>query len=154
MKDKAEVKLNPLMIFVISLTLCFFIGELISKEIYMPLLINLFGVFTLFMFIFIFIISIRMFFIHKEKLPPSTPTIKIIKTGIYSYSRNPIYVSFIGFQISMFLIFENVLYLVSSIMLFFWIHYFVIIPEEKYLEKKFGEEYKRYKINVSRWLFF
>ena len=82
------------------------------------------------------------------------PTIKIIKTGIYSYSRNPIYVSFIGFQISMFLIFENVLYLVSSIMLFFWIHYFVIIPEEKYLEKKFGEEYKRYKINVSRWLFF
>ena len=141
MKDKAEVKLNPLMIFVISLTLCFFIGELISKEIYMPLLINLFGVFTLFMFIFIFIISIRMFFIHKEKLPPSTPTIKIIKTGIYSYSRNPIYVSFIGFQISMFLIFENVLYL-------------VIIPEEKYLEKKFGEEYKRYKINVSRWLFF
>ena len=142
------------MIFVISLTLCFFIGEVISREIYMPLLINLVGVFTLFMFIFIFIISIRMFFIHKEKLPPSTPTIKIIKTGIYSYSRNPIYVSFIGFQISMFLIFENVLYLVSSIMLFFWIHYFVIIPEEKYLEKKFGEEYKRYKINVSRWLFF
>ena len=108
MKDKAEVKLNPLMIFVISLTLCFFIGEVISREIYMPLLINLVGVFTLFMFIFIFIISIRMFFIHKEKLPPSTPTIKIIKTGIYSYSRNPIYVSFIGFQISMFLIFENV----------------------------------------------
>ena len=95
-----------------------------------------------------------MFFIHNEKLAPSTPSDKIIKTGIYAYTRNPIYVAFIGFQISMFLVFGNIFYVLSSIFLSIWIHFFVIIPEENYLIKKFGNEYERYKKNVGRWIFF
>jgi protein-S-isoprenylcysteine O-methyltransferase Ste14 len=32
------------------------------------------------------------------------------------------------------------------------LQYVVIIPEEKYLESSFGEEYIRYKLRVRRWL--
>ena len=95
-----------------------------------------------------------MFFLYKEQLAPSTYTLRIIKTGVYSYTRNPIYLSFVGFQLSIFLMFGNIFYLLSSAFLLLWINFFVIIPEETYFSEKFGEEYKRYQKNVSRCIFF
>ena len=71
-----------------------------------------------------------------------------------SVTRNPIYISFVGFQISMFLLFGNLMYLLSSILLFLWIHFFVVLREESYLSNKFGQEYEKYRRNVPRWILF
>lgn len=38
---------------------------------------------------------------------------------------------------------------VTMILLLYWA---VIVKEEEYLERKFGEEYLRYKKSVRRWL--
>ena len=40
--------------------------------------------------------------------------------------------------------FENIMYFISSIGLFFWLNNFVIYEEEKYLKDKFGNEFERY----------
>ena len=152
MEDQPNININPLKFFVFSLSISFIIGELLNLKISIPYIINLIGLFFLFIFIIIFFVSARMFFLHNEKLLPSTSSYKIIKTGIYSYTRNPIYLSFVGFQLGMFLLFENVIYFFSSIILFYWIHFFVVTEEESYLTRKFGEKYSRYKANVSRWL--
>ena len=64
------------------------------------------------------------------------------------------YFSFILFHISMFLVFENVMYFLSALFLFIWLNYYVINIEEDYLIEKFPEEYKRYKEAVKRWFFF
>ena len=77
--------------------------------------------------------------------------LQIIKTGIYSYTRNPIYLAFVLFQIGMFLVFVNIYYLFSSLVLIVWLNFHVIKAEERYLEKKFNDEYLRYKNNVPRW---
>ena len=66
----------------------------------------------------------------------------------------PIYISFVLFHFSMFLVFENVMYFLTSIGLAFWIHTYVIKPEEDYLLEIFSDEYKRYMEAVSRWVFF
>ena len=78
----------------------------------------------------------------------------MIKTGIYAYTRNPIYLSFVLFLLSMFLVFENVMYFLSSIGLAIWLHHWVIKNEEEYLFSKFSDDFERYKISVNRWLFF
>ena len=36
--------------------------------------------------------------------------------------------------------------------LFILFHYFAILPEEKYLENKFGPEYTQYVSSVRRWI--
>ena len=154
MHDGPKVKANPLRIFVILLVISFVLGEIINAYLRLPTLINVIGLFSLIIFFLLFFISARMFFLYKEQLAPSTYTFRIIKTGVYSYTRNPIYLAFVGFQLSMFLMFGNIFYLLSSAFLLLWINFFVIIPEEMYLSEKFGEEYKRYQKNVSRWIFF
>ena len=54
----------------------------------------------------------------------------------------------------MFLVFENVMYFLSSIGLAIWLHNYVIKSEEDFLLKKFSDEYERYKGTVNRWIFF
>ena len=52
------------------------------------------------------------------------------------------------------LVFENIMYFLCSIGLFFWLNNFVIYEEEKYLKDKFGDEFERYCNSVKRWIFF
>ena len=85
---------------------------------------------------------------------PTSSTNRIIKTGIFAYTRNPIYLAFVLFLLSMFLVFENVMYFLSAIGLAIWLHHWVIKAEEKYLQQHFNEEYDRYMNSVKRWLFF
>ena len=101
-----------------------------------------------------FFSAYNLFSSYKENPIPATDTKRLIKTGIFAYTRNPIYIAFVLFHFSMFLVFENVMYLLCSAGLFFWIHNFVIPAEEEYLNNKFGNEFQRYCWAVKRWLFF
>jgi protein-S-isoprenylcysteine O-methyltransferase Ste14 len=83
---------------------------------------------------------------------PNTPTPRLITTGVYRYSRNPAYVALIAIQVGIGLLLDNVWILLVLIPVLVIMHYGVIIREEAYLERAFGDEYLRYKENVRRWL--
>lgn len=71
-------------------------------------------------------------------------------SGIYGFSRNPMYSSFIFMNTATFLFLPSILLLV--IMLYGMIvHHFIILGEERYLENEFGEEFKAYKSRVPRY---
>ena len=106
-KDSAAVNFNPLKVFVISLCVAFFLGEIYNFYLPLHLAFKFFGFFIIFFCIILFTYCVRIFLHHKESLPPSSPTHKIIKTGIYLYTRNPIYICFVCFQFGMFMLFGN-----------------------------------------------
>ena len=54
----------------------------------------------------------------------------------------------------MFLVFENVMYILSSLGLFIWLNNYVIKAEEDYLKNKFRDEFDRYCGAVKKWLIF
>lgn len=92
---------------------------------------------------------------HKKagsNVEPWKPTTTIIDTGLYAYSRNPIYVgmavSYLGFTIASWSL--GALLLLPLCLLV--IRHFVIAREEAYLEDKFGDEYLIYKSRVRRWI--
>ncbi len=80
------------------------------------------------------------------------PTNAIVTSSVYSYTRNPMYLSLVILLLAFSLLF-------NSIWIVIMIPFFVIIMqkgvierEEKYLENKFGDEYKQYKNRVRRWI--
>ena len=147
------VKGNPLIIFVILLVVSYIIGEFIIPKYVLLNLLNLVGIIGLIISLVIFFTSLNLFNSYKENPTPQANTKRIIKTGIFAYCRNPMYLAFISFQFSMFLTFENVANLLSAIGLFIWINHYVIPIEENYLQEKFGDEYDRYLQAVKKWMF-
>tara|TARA_B100000674_G_C37833648_1_gene911797 strand:+ start:800 stop:1258 length:459 start_codon:yes stop_codon:yes gene_type:complete len=149
-----EVKGNPLYISVYLLIISYIIGEFVLPKYPLLYVLNLLGVFIIILAPIIFFSSRNAFYAYEENPLPQSETLKIIKTGIYAYSRNPIYLSFVLFHLGMFLTFENIMYFLCSIGLFFWLNNYVIEEEEKYLKNKFEIEYLRYSESVKKWLFF
>ena len=148
------VKGNPLRIAVYLLVFSYIVGEFIFPKYPLIYVINLIGILCLIISIIFFLSGFNIFKSYEENPVPTSISLKLIKTGIFAYTRNPIYLSFVFFHFSMFLIFENVMYFLTSIILVIWINNYVIKAEEEYLLKKFSDEYKRYKDAVSRWIFF
>tara|TARA_B100000700_G_scaffold213869_1_gene235156 strand:- start:1172 stop:1636 length:465 start_codon:yes stop_codon:yes gene_type:complete len=148
------VKGNPLRLSVYLLVFSYILGEFIFPKYPLFYIFNLFGIIGFVLSIILFFTGFNIFKSYNENPVPSSTSNRLIKTGVFAYTRNPIYLSFVLFHFSMFLIFENVIYFLTSIGLAFWIHNFVIKAEEEYLIKTFSDEYKRYMNAVSRWIFF
>ena len=97
-------------------------------------------------------IAIVQFHRAGTSVPTHTPTTKIVESGLYAHSRNPIY---IGALIALFgaAIAINSLWVLAMLVPFtIIIRNGVIAREEAYLERKFGEAYVAYKGRVRRWV--
>ncbi|NNC37924.1 MAG: isoprenylcysteine carboxylmethyltransferase family protein [Acidimicrobiales bacterium] len=83
---------------------------------------------------------------------PFKKTTAILESGPYRITRNPMYVfmvlSCLGFAIALSNLWILLLTPVCAILL----HVLVILPEEEYLERKFGDTYLAYKTRVRRWI--
>ena len=149
-----NIKGHPLKIAVILLIASYIVGEFFFPKYPLFYFFNLIGILGLIASVCFFVAGFNLFKSYEEDPCPTTISKKLIKTGIYAYTRNPIYLAFVGFNLSMFLVFENVMYFISSIGLSIWLHHWVIKVEEEYLLDKFSDEFTHYKSSVKRWLFF
>lgn len=77
---------------------------------------------------------------------------KLVVTGIYKISRNPMYVGFLLSLFGCFLILSNLIAVLFLPVFVFYINHFQIKPEERFLLQKFGSDFSQYCDNVRRWL--
>jgi protein-S-isoprenylcysteine O-methyltransferase Ste14 len=83
---------------------------------------------------------------------PHKPTKAIVTSGPFRFTRNPIYVAFTLAQLGIALMTASGWILALLVPALLFIRVGVIAREERYLERKFGEEYVRYKRAVRRWM--
>ncbi len=76
----------------------------------------------------------------------------LVMTGVYRYSRNPIYLGLALILLSWGLYLSNVLSLLFVIVFICYMNHFQIKPEERILHKLFGAQFEQYQCNVRRWL--
>lgn len=88
---------------------------------------------------------------HKQAHEKSADIVTIVKNGVFSKIRHPLYLSVIVMNVGIALAFGVVLTLaIAMASIFHWI--MASLKEEVFLLQKFGDEYSQYKENV-RWRF-
>lgn len=76
----------------------------------------------------------------------------LIRSGIYRYSRNPMYLGVLLVLVGWMFYLGNLLSILGTFIFIAYITRFQIIPEERLLEEKFQAMFLSYKNNVRRWL--
>ena len=77
---------------------------------------------------------------------------KLITTGIYSASRNPQFLGFYIIMLGLSIIGRSGYALLITIVAIIYCHYYIVKLEEPYLERIFGEEYSKYKLETPRYI--
>ena len=77
---------------------------------------------------------------------------KLVTSGIYKYSRNPMYLGLLMIVISSSIFYLNIYSILTPLFFYLWINRFQIKREEVFLTEKFGEDYLSYKKKTRRWI--
>jgi len=85
---------------------------------------------------------------------PFNPTTRIVGHGRYRFSRNPMYLGFALCTFGLAILVDSAWMLLAVPIGLVLVDRIVITREERYLERKFGDEYLNYKRRgrVRRWL--
>jgi protein-S-isoprenylcysteine O-methyltransferase Ste14 len=87
----------------------------------------------------------------RTHFDPRKPATSIVADGPYRYSRNPAYLSLAFVYLAVTAAVDSAWLLAGFLPAFLMTHYGVILPEERYLEHKFGDRYRGYKAAVRRY---
>ncbi|BDF94796.1 MULTISPECIES: methyltransferase family protein [Pseudoalteromonas] len=100
------------------------------------------------------IAGVVSFRLANTTVDPRKPELasRLVTTGIYRISRNPMYVGF-AFILTAWGVWLTSLWALLCVIAFIgYLTWFQIIPEERKLQKIFGKDYSDYKLQVKRWL--
>jgi len=77
---------------------------------------------------------------------------KLIVSGPFKFSRNPMYLGMLAILLGVAIIIGNLISFIFPIIFIIIINKKHISTEEKNMEKTFGKEYLKYKNKVRRWI--
>lgn len=83
---------------------------------------------------------------------PWRPATSLVTDGPYRFSRNPMYVGFTLLYLGIALRYGSLWPLLFLPLVLSVMHFGVIVREEAYLERRFGDAYREYRRRVNRWL--
>lgn len=76
----------------------------------------------------------------------------LVTTGPFQRLRNPIYVADVMLLLGAAEVTKNVWFVIGAALFGLLVTFLAILPEERHLEVRFGEEYRNYKARSRRWL--
>ena len=153
-QDSPGVYIPPPLFYI----LIFIAGVFIQKKI--PLndtlfkspAIKILGIVFFIIALFFSVRSLRQFFKSKNTLILIKPASSLQTDGVYSLSRNPMYVALTIIYLAVTCFVGNWWNIILLPLLLLIVQEYIIKREEKYLDRQFGRQYRGYKLKVRRWL--
>ena len=87
----------------------------------------------------------------STSIPTNKPTNSLVVRGPFRFSRNPIYLSMVSLLLGVGIWANSLWFIGLAALAVVLLNWGVISREERYLGRKFGEEYLTYKRRVRRW---
>ena len=88
---------------------------------------------------------------HLKSLIGEEP-MKLVSSGLYTISRNPMYLGVVNVVFGISIFFESQAILIYGIILGVFFHFVIVFLEEPHLRAKYGSEYESYCKRTNRWL--
>lgn len=156
MADKIErnypdVVAHPLGIYATALVLGFVMDLILPTKFFSNIIRVLFGVPLIAIGVAVMALAIKEFRKAGTNIEIDKPAYALVKSGLYSITRNPIYIALSVLYMGLGLAADNLWILLFGVPAIYLINSWVIEPEEEYLQKKFGKEYQEYTSLVPRW---
>ena len=103
------------------------------------------------------VVSLMGVLVFKRLRTPTDPrhptaSSKLATSGVYRYSRNPMYLGVLLMLVGWTFMLGNLLSALGPLAFIVYITRLQILPEERWLEKKFGSDFQAYKDKVRRWI--
>jgi len=153
-KDSPGVYIPPPLFYVLTFLLAIYIQKkfAVNEAIFQLLVTKLIGMFFLGISLVFLYTSLRKFILTKNTILLIKPASSLQTNGVYTISRNPMYVSLCLIYLGLSCLVGNWWNIILFPILFFIVQEYIIKREEKYLERAFGAEYLDYQKKVRRWL--
>lgn len=90
--------------------------------------------------------------VHKTSLYPNGESTALVETGVYRYTRNPMYLGMALMVLGAALFLGSLSPLLAVVFFCLMLEHLFIKPEEQRLEGWFGDSYRDYCSRVRRWL--
>ena len=88
---------------------------------------------------------------HTPHAPFMEPR-KLIVNGIFSLSRNPVYLALVLSQSGLAFVFDMMWLILTTLILWIFLHTIIIPDEETMLKEMFYKEYNNYTKRTRRWI--
>ena len=151
-EDRAQVVAIPPLYFIAGLAL----GLLLNQAWPLPRIPQVVavpaGVLCIALSLALVIGAVRVMRKARTAIDVRNPTMCIVTIGPYRRSRNPMYLSLLLLVAGICLILNALWVIVLLPAIVVVVNRLVILPEERYLEAKFGDTYLAYKRSARRWL--
>lgn len=155
-KEQDRPNINPMvhppLVALMFIVIAYFLGRFAPLPFSAPAILRYLGLAMTFVGFLLGIAALTEFRKVRTTLDPHGSAKQVVTSGIYRFTRNPIYLGFLLMVIGLPL--NSGLYwgIVVAPFYVLLMNYLIIQHEEAYLEKKFGKAYTSYTSRVRRWL--
>ena len=148
-----QSKMLPPAYFLIFIVIMWLFSVLLPVKKVIPTPWNMMGVVLVFDGLGTIIWSAWMFRLRETTIKPDEDSSVLVTEGPYMVSRNPMYLGMTEILLGLALFLGALTPLFFPPVFFQIIEKFFVVPEEKKLERLFGDMYLAYKSRVKRWIF-
>jgi protein-S-isoprenylcysteine O-methyltransferase Ste14 len=147
-----ELKVPPVIIFALTVAAGWWCNQQMLLPMHTPM--HTFGIILFVVGIFTGIAGVIEFRKHRTTVNPHKPhqSSTLVATGIFRYSRNPMYLGLVLCILSMAVYMGEYSIILLSVLMAGYLYRFQIKPEEQHMHLRFGEEFEIYRQRTGRWL--
>lgn len=154
LKSELETKIPPPLLGFATALFMWLLAQVLPSLTMPSTNINKVGVVVIIVGICLDLLALSQFLRIRTSFDPTRPhkASTMVTSGLYRHSRNPMYLGLLIALLGWGLFLGNLASLACLFVFVPVITHFQVLPEERILREKFGEEYEEYAANVRRWI--